>query len=149
MKVRYEGAMRVTEQFLLATGILFAALAGCSANLATPTATNGGLSLSSSGPEATQANDSKPLAVAGVGNGPMTNASSSSAQRQMVTGFKRATVILYGSPTSNDGERVPADSLSVPFKPSAQADNGARIQIMTVDGPRWIAKSDLTFGPDT
>lgn len=142
--------MRVTERSLLATGILFAALAGCSANLTTPTATNGGLGLSSSGSDATQANDSKPLAVTGVGSRPTTNASSfSSAQRQMVTGFKHATVILYGSPTSNDGERVPADSLSVPFKPSAQADSGARIQIMTVDGPRWIAKSDLTFGPGT
>ncbi|MGO4682097.1 hypothetical protein [Hyphomicrobium sp. 2TAF46] len=141
--------MRKTERFLLATGILFSALAGCSANLATPTAPNGGLSLSSSGSEATQANDSNPLAVAGVGNGTTTNAPSSSAQRQMVTGFKHATVILYGSPTSNDGERVPADSLSVPFRPSAQSDSGARIQIMTVDGPRWIAKSDLTFGSGT
>lgn len=141
--------MRVTERILLATGLLFSSLAGCSANLTTPTATNGGLSLSASGSEATQANDSKPLAVGGVGNGTTTNASSSLAQRQMVTGFKHATVILYGSPTSNDGERVPADSLSVPFKPGAQSDSGARIQIMTVDGPRWIAKSDLTFGPGT
>ncbi|RUP08776.1 hypothetical protein [Hyphomicrobium sp.] len=139
--------MRVTERILLAICILFSALAGCSANLATPTATNGGLSLSSSGSEATQANDSKPLAVAGAGSGTATNAPSTSAQRQMVIGFKHATVILYGSPSSNDGERVPANSLSVPFKPSAQSDSGARIQIMTVDGPRWIAKSDLTFGP--
>lgn len=139
--------MRVTERILLAICILLSALAGCSANLATPTATNGGLSLSSSGSEATQANDSKPLAVAGAGSGTATNASSPSAQRQMVIGFKHATVILYGSPSSNDGERVPANSLSVPFKPSAQSDSGARIQIMTVDGPRWIAKSDLTFGP--
>jgi hypothetical protein len=64
-----------------------------------------------------------------------------------IVGFRGQTVILYSSETSNDGERVPAATLPLPLRVRPGPPTAARVEIMTVQGPRWIAKTEVSLGP--
>jgi hypothetical protein len=67
----------------------------------------------------------------------------SAATPDQITGFRGPTVILYSSERSNEGEKVPASSLPLPLRSRAASPGSPRVEIMTVYGPRWIAKSDV------
>lgn len=125
-------------------------LPGCSAVIPFKAVTNG-TSVPSDRAAALLADGNKsttPVSTAGtLSNTALEQPTPVAADQSVIVGFKRSTVILYGSPDSHEGERVPTDALSVPLKPSSQTTNASRVQIMTIDGPRWIAKSDVTFGP--
>lgn len=77
---------------------------------------------------------------------PATSSPPVELRNDLIIGFKHRTVVLYASPTSNNGERVPADTVATPLRPRASA-NQERVEIMTIDGPRWISKSEVIFGP--
>jgi len=78
---------------------------------------------------------------------PSEGSSAPAAQRGggTIVGFRGPTVILYGGERANDGERVAAASLSVPLPSRPSAANASRVEVMTVYGPRWIAKSEVMF----
>lgn len=76
---------------------------------------------------------------------PATTALSSGSGDQIV-GFRNKTVILYAGSSSNEGERVPSASLSLPLTFRPAPDNTSRLGIMTVYGARWIARSEVTLG---
>ena len=65
----------------------------------------------------------------------------------VIVGFRAATVILYTSESSNDGERVAANALPLPLRTRVAASNAGRVEVMTVYGPRWISRSEATFAP--
>jgi hypothetical protein len=66
--------------------------------------------------------------------------------RDAIVGFKGPTVILFGDEFGNDGERVAASALSVPLQVRNAASNASRVQIETAQGPRWVARSEITLG---
>jgi hypothetical protein len=66
-----------------------------------------------------------------------------------ITGFKKSTVILYSSATGADGQKVPTSNMPLPLPVRAQAAGGARLEIMTLDGPRWIARNDVILAAAT
>ena len=68
----------------------------------------------------------------------------------MIAGFRKSTVTLYNGEESHDGERVTSNSLLLPLPSQPATLNPSRVEIMTVYGPRWIAKSEVKFGtPET
>lgn len=68
-------------------------------------------------------------------------------EETVIVGFRTATVILYDSPQSNQGERVPAASLPLPLRTRFAAPASMRVEIKTIYGPRWIARADAAFAP--
>ncbi len=63
-----------------------------------------------------------------------------------IVSFKGATVVLYGSETGNDGERVPVASLPLPLRANVGLLNTSRLTIATASGPRWVATSEVVLG---
>lgn len=71
---------------------------------------------------------------------------------ETIIAFRKPAVILYTDPQSNSGEKTIASTLHVPMIAQISADNPSRLAIATIDGPRWIAKSDVvsaTSDPST
>jgi hypothetical protein len=64
----------------------------------------------------------------------------------VIVGFKGPTVILFGGEFGNEGERVAASALTVPLQVRNAASNASRVQIETAQGPRWVARSEITLG---
>ncbi len=64
----------------------------------------------------------------------------------VIVGFKGPTVILFGGEFGNDGERVAASAINVPVQVRSAASNASRVQIETAQGPRWVARSEITLG---
>jgi hypothetical protein len=132
----------------LCAGLLLtlAAAAGCSANLPQ----SGGLT-KPEGPAQVTTTGSSAVAL-GVTSAPAVATTAGASppaaaplDSGVIAGFRKSTVTLYSGDESNDGERVTPDSLSLPL-PSRQVTlNPSRVEIMTVYGPRWIAKSEVKF----
>jgi hypothetical protein len=64
----------------------------------------------------------------------------------MIIGFKGPTVILFGGEFGNEGERIAASAINVPIQARSAASNASRVQIETAQGPRWVARSEITLG---
>lgn len=62
-----------------------------------------------------------------------------------IIGFRSPIVTLFMSERGQDGQRVPRETLAVPMH--GQAIGGGRLQIMTLDGPRWVAQADVDVSP--
>jgi len=62
-----------------------------------------------------------------------------------IVGFRKSTVVLYESESSNNGRRVPSSSFSPPIRIKEGAAVGRRVPIATVDGLRWISRDDVTL----
>lgn len=80
-----------------------------------------------------------------VPSAPETNATVSEAKvpGNAIVGFKGATVVLYNDEFGNNGARIPVTALSVPMKIHRVADGNSRFLIATVEGPRWVAASEV------
>lgn len=63
--------------------------------------------------------------------------------------FRKPTVTLYKSETSAEAIRVAAGSLPKPLRSRFAHSSKARIEIMTIYGPRWISKSEIKIVPAT
>lgn len=72
--------------------------------------------------------------------------SSSTPNQGLITGFKGATLVLFNDETGNVGERVAVTSLALPLQSRSSPTNFNRVQIDTVYGPRWVARSEVLFG---
>jgi len=57
--------------------------------------------------------------------------------------FRNANVTLFKSEVGQDAQRVPKTTLPVPSHATVGAGNSDRLQIMTLDGVRWVALSDV------
>jgi hypothetical protein len=66
--------------------------------------------------------------------------------QDVIVGFKGPTVILFGGEFGNEGERVSASAINVPLQVRNAASNTSRVQIDTAQGPRWVARSEITLG---
>ncbi|MBU1213227.1 MAG: hypothetical protein KJ587_18460 [Alphaproteobacteria bacterium] len=60
-----------------------------------------------------------------------------------IVGFRKTTVVLFNDELGNQGARVPVTALSVPIKIRRVATGNGRFLISTVDGPRWVAASEV------
>jgi hypothetical protein len=62
--------------------------------------------------------------------------------------FKPAVVTLYMSEAGQQAERVPKSTLPLPIVAASSNAASGRLQIMTLDGVRWvpIAEVQLTDG---
>lgn len=65
---------------------------------------------------------------------------------EVIVGFKGPTVILFGGEFGNEGERIAASAIGVPLQVRNAASNASRVEIDTAQGPRWIARSEITLG---
>lgn len=65
---------------------------------------------------------------------------------EVIVGFKGPTVILFGGEFGNEGERIAASAIGVPLQVRNAASNATRVEIDTAQGPRWIARSEITLG---
>lgn len=59
-----------------------------------------------------------------------------------ISGFRSSTVILYSRDVGSDGVRLSAAALPTPLVIRGRSSDGGRLEISTVEGPRWIAASD-------
>lgn len=67
----------------------------------------------------------------------------SSGTASHITAFKGRNVLLYSSSQSKEGELVAASSFTLPMRiQSARAD---RVEVMTIYGPRWVARADIVL----
>lgn len=66
------------------------------------------------------------------------------ARGDVIASAKGASVVLYASPDGADGQRVPSSALGFPISTSSRTQSG-RYEVMTVDGPRWIAAAEVTM----
>lgn len=79
-----------------------------------------------------------------AGNAPAAPAHAASASSgDLVTRFRTGSVVLYLSETGHEGQRVATSSLPLPIKSSRRSADGSRVEVMTVEGLRWIAAADL------
>ncbi|MEZ5817633.1 MAG: hypothetical protein R3D44_11155 [Hyphomicrobiaceae bacterium] len=69
------------------------------------------------------------------------------AERGRIVAFHKDLVTLYASETGADAERVRVSALTVPLRYRAASAKAQRVLIDTVNGPRWIATSEVTLGP--
>lgn len=72
-------------------------------------------------------------------------ATGSPGDREMIVGFKAAAVVLYRSADSNDGEKIDARSLSLPMPARKGAAPAGRLEVSTVNGPRWISRNEVVI----
>lgn len=98
---------------------------------------------------ATERSAAIPVSTAPASSLAPTPAALPSTAGTQIAGFKGKTVILYSSPTSNDGQRVPTSSLPLPLTFRASPDNATRVGVLTLEGVRWIARSDITLAAST
>lgn len=86
----------------------------------------------------------------GAGAGPAIGAEKhrfrGAREQDLIVGFKGPTVILFGGEFGNEGERVAASAINVPIQARSAASNASRVQIETAQGPRWVARSEITLG---
>ena len=61
--------------------------------------------------------------------------------------LRSPTIILYLTETGNDGLRVPSTSLSPPIRAGRRSANGSRVEVATIEGPRWILASEIVEAP--
>ncbi len=71
------------------------------------------------------------------------------AAPDQIIGFRGPTVILYSDELSNDGQRMPAAALQAPLPVRSAQAGSPRVQIMTVYGPRWIARAEVVLASST
>lgn len=61
--------------------------------------------------------------------------------------FKPPVVTLYLDATGTEAQRVPRTALPVPMPTLAAGPDGARVLILTLDGPRWVAVTEVDLAP--
>jgi len=69
-----------------------------------------------------------------------------SSARASIVGFKASTVVLFSGEFGNEGERVATSSLALPLQTTTSPSNAGRVQIETVYGLRWIARTEVVLG---
>lgn len=57
--------------------------------------------------------------------------------------FRAPTIVLYVNDVGNEGERVPTSQFQLPIKVRSAGAGVGRVQVLTVGGPRWIARDDI------
>lgn len=86
--------------------------------------------------------------TASSGPGPariLSNGGSTGCGRCKITAFKPAIVTLFMSESGQDGQRVPKAALPVPVVASSNDPAKPRLEIMTLDGPRWVSIADVVI----
>jgi len=131
---------------LIAGFVVSVALAGCAGALP--------------GGEAGLASQSMPMAVAAVPAGPAAGSGSADAGRgvpqvpgaarpasvgTVITGFRGQHVVLYYSESGKDGEMVSSQALPLPMRYGPTTVDAGRLQVMTVQGPRWVARHEAVI----
>lgn len=76
---------------------------------------------------------------------PGPEASTTGCARCVITAFKSPIVTLFMSEGGQDGQRVPKSTLPVPVVATASDASRSRLEIMTLDGPRWVAAADVVI----
>lgn len=71
------------------------------------------------------------------------SASGATSDLETIIGFKGAAVVMYHSVDSNNGEKIEARALSLPMQARKSAAAAGRLEVSTVNGPRWISRSDV------
>lgn len=61
----------------------------------------------------------------------------------VVRQLRAASIVLYRTESGHEGQRVAASSLPLPLRTDRRSADGSRFEIITVDGPRWIAFADV------
>lgn len=81
--------------------------------------------------------------VAPLNEGVISSASKAVADdRNTITALKTGNIVLFSSSTGFDGQRVNSASIGLPAKIRDRTNNG-RYEIMTIDGPRWVAANEV------
>lgn len=108
-----------------------------------PAASAGGLA-----PENSQALTTTPVAppqpTVAAELSPQRSASPANGDTKIVA-FRGKSIVLYSTETGNDGERITASSFALPMSVRAPSTTSQRLQVMTVYGPRWIARADVSL----
>lgn len=84
--------------------------------------------------------------VPGQGKG-ASGSSAPGCNRCVITAFKTPIVTLFMSESGHDGQRVPKSAMPVPVVATMSDPAKPRLEIMTLDGPRWVAAADVTIEP--
>ncbi|KUO64879.1 MAG: hypothetical protein APF80_16490 [Alphaproteobacteria bacterium BRH_c36] len=83
------------------------------------------------------------VALAGAAASPGQPGYAGATAASLIVGFRKSTVVLFNDELGNQGARVPVTALSVPIKIRRVATGNGRFLISTVDGPRWVAASEV------
>lgn len=84
--------------------------------------------------------------VAGVSVAPVprpTVGDASPCKACTIVGFRQPIVTLYLSETGQEAQRVPKAALPLPMVSAKPTASSVRLQIMTLDGVRWVSQSDV------
>lgn len=74
---------------------------------------------------------------------PATVGAASPCKACTIVGFRQPIVTLYMSEAGQEAQRVPKAALPLPMVSAKPTDSSARLQIMTLDGVRWVSQSDV------
>jgi hypothetical protein len=91
------------------------------------------------------AKSDNPLAKSPAGTAPAAALGKLSEDERDIVTVRGPTIVLYTTPTGTDGVRMPATAFAVPVR-GRKVPNVDRFEVMTVDGRRWVASSDVTIG---
>ena len=67
----------------------------------------------------------------------------------VIIGFRKSHVTLYADASSNGAERVPTASLQLPLSSRLGVAGDSRLQVQTVQGPRWVPMNEVIIGPSS
>jgi hypothetical protein len=130
------------------------ALAGCAASLPSPgqvfqAPSQTGLAADAPGQSAMQTGALVPTASNGSApiNGLPTGMDSGAltALPAQIVGFRASSVILYNSDTGSEGQKFVSRTLPLPLHVSRRSNSADRVEVITVEGPRWVATRDVLF----
>ena len=67
----------------------------------------------------------------------------------LIIGFRKSHVTLYADASSNGAERVPTAALQLPLSSRLAVAGNGRLQVQTVQGPRWVPMNEVILDPSS